>query len=65
MHNGNSDNSNVFAWTENGEIVIIKPNGEKKLIGKGSQPVLKEIDDKHLLCLWENNKQIHGSILQL
>lgn len=56
---------NIYAWSENGQVIIIKPNGEKKYLGQGNQPVLKTIDDTHLLCVWENNKQIHASVVSL
>lgn len=56
---------NVYAWTENGQIIFIEPGGKKKTLGEGSEPVLKSLDDKHIICLWQNNKQIHASVLQL
>jgi hypothetical protein len=56
---------NVYAWVENGEVVMVKPQGQKKVLGKGSQPVLKALNNEHVLCVWENEKQIHGSILEL
>jgi hypothetical protein len=59
------NNSNVYAWMENGNIVVLKPNGDKKITGEGSQPVLKAIDNNHIICLWESNKQIHASVIEL
>ncbi len=59
------NNKNVFAWKENGKITIRKPNDEKIFLDEGSQPVLKTIDNHHIICVWENNKQIHASIVQL
>ncbi|MEO6453284.1 MAG: sialidase family protein [Ginsengibacter sp.] len=56
---------NVYAWTENGEVVVIKPQGQKKLLGKGGQPVLKALNNEHVICVWENEKQIHAAILEL
>lgn len=56
---------NIYAWTENGQVIVVKPGGEKKSLGEGSQPVLKTIDGTHLLCIWENNRHIHSSIIQL
>lgn len=57
---------NVYAWVENGEVVIVKSQAQKKVIvGKGSQPVLKAVDDDHILCVWENEKQIHASVIKL
>jgi hypothetical protein len=55
----------LYAWTENGEVVVISPNGQKKILGKGSQPVLKALDDEHVICVWENEKQIHASVLEM
>lgn len=56
---------NVYAWVENGEVVVIQPQGEKKVVGKGSQPVIKALDNEHVICVWESAKQIHASILEL
>ena len=59
------NSKNIYAWTENGEVVIIKPGGQKKILGKGSQPVLKALNNDHVICVWENEEQIHASILEL
>lgn len=59
------DNKNTYAWTEKEEIVFIKPNGEKKVLGRGSQPVLKALDKDHVICVWENEKQIHAAVVEL
>jgi hypothetical protein len=57
--------TNVYAWTENGEVIILKPQGVKKTLGKGSIPVIKSIDNEHIICVWENEKQIHSAVLEL
>jgi len=59
------NNKNIYAWTENGDVVLIKPEGQKKVLGKGSQPIVKAINNEHLICVWENDKQIHASVLEL
>ena len=59
------NDKNVYAWAENGRVIVVKPDGEKKSLGEGNQPVLKAIDASHLLCIWENNKQIHASVIRL
>ena len=59
------DNKNVYAWTDKGDVIFIKADGEKKVLGKGSQPVLKALDNEHVICVWENEKQIHASILKI
>ena len=56
---------NVYAWVEDGEIIVLKPQGMKKNLGKGHLPVIKAINNEHILCIWENNKQIHKVILEL
>jgi hypothetical protein len=56
---------NVYAWVENGEVVFINVRGEKKFLGKGSLPVLKTLNNKQIICLWENEKQIHASVVAL
>jgi hypothetical protein len=59
------NNKNVYAWTENGDVVLIKPQGQKKVLGKGSQPIVKALNNEHVICVWENDKQIHASVLEL
>jgi hypothetical protein len=55
----------VYAWVENGEVVIVYPDKQKKVLGKGNGPTIKAVDQEHVLCVWENNKQIHGSVVEL
>ena len=59
------NNQNIYAWCKNGKIIITKANSETKTVGEGSEPVLKSLNDKYIICLWQNNKQIHASVLQL
>jgi hypothetical protein len=56
---------NVYAWIENGEVIIITPPGQKKVLGKGSQPIVRALNNAHVICIWENEKQIHASVLEL
>ena len=59
------NNNNVYAWANEGEIIFTKPGEQKKVLGKGSQPVLKMLDNEHVICVWENEKQIHASVVKL
>ena len=59
------DGENIYAWSEGGEVVIMNSQGQKKLLGKGSLPVLKALNNGQLICVWENEKQIHASIFAL
>lgn len=59
------DGKNVYALVENGEVIVLKPQGTKKNLGKGQSPIIKAINKEHILCIWENDKQIHKIILEL
>jgi len=56
---------NVYAWTEKGEVIIRKPRGMKINLGKGQLPLIRRINNEHILCVWENDKQIHSAIVSL
>ncbi len=56
---------NIYAWVEKGNIVVLKPGGTKSKLGKGELPVIKSINNEHVLCVWENDKQIYSAILEL
>jgi hypothetical protein len=56
---------NVYAWVEDGSIVVMKPQGMKKNLGKGQLPQLKAVNNEHILCVWENEKQICKAVLEL
>ena len=56
---------NVFAWTENGDVIVLKPQGMKKNLGEGSMPVLKALNNEHVICIWENDNKIYSSVLEL
>jgi hypothetical protein len=56
---------NVFAWTEDGDVVVLKPQGERINLGKGQLPLLKAIKNEHVICIWENEKQIHKAVVEL
>ncbi len=56
---------NVYAWTEKGDVIVMKPRGVKKNLGKGSLPLVKALNNEHIICIWENEKQIHASVIEL
>ena len=56
---------NVYTWTEHGEVIVLKPQGTKEKLGKGSGPIIKSINNEHVICVWENEKQIHSTVLEL
>ncbi len=55
----------VYAWIEKGQVICLLPDGKKQVLGKGQQPVLKTISDKQFICVWEYEKKIHRSILEI
>ncbi len=58
-------NKNIYAWTENGQIVLADQQGKKKILGKGNGPVLEALNDVQVLCVWEDEKEIHGAVVEL
>ena len=56
---------NIYAWTENGEVVVLNPQGMKVNLGKGQLPLLKSVNNEHVICVWENEKQIHKAVIKL
>lgn len=61
-----ANDKNVYAWMNNkGEIVCLLPNGTNKIIGKGSLPLLKSVGDNKVVCVWQDERQIKTTILNL
>jgi len=56
---------NVYAWSEKGNIIVLKPQGQKKMLGKGSNLVLKSLNNEHVICVWDNDDQVHASVIEL
>ncbi|MDR0793097.1 MAG: glycoside hydrolase [Chitinophagaceae bacterium] len=54
----------IFAFTKEGEV-IIRDRNKITNPGKGSLPVVKTIDANSVLCVWENEKQILGVVVNL
>ncbi|HEV8080579.1 MAG TPA: sialidase family protein [Chitinophagaceae bacterium] len=59
------NNKKIYTWTESGNIIVMKPTGTKINLGKGSSPLVKAFKNDHVVCVWENEKQIHAAILEL
>jgi hypothetical protein len=59
------NNKVVYAWSENGDVILLKPDGRTINLGKGSLPIVKAMNDKELICIWEHEKQILGSVVEL
>jgi hypothetical protein len=59
------NDKNIYAWTENGNVIVLKPSGMKINLGKGSLPLMKAINNEKVICVWENEKEIHVSVFEL
>ena len=59
------NNKNIYAWTYDGNVICLFPDGSKHVLGEGSLPVIQSINDKEAFCVWEGNKQIEGCLLHL
>jgi len=56
---------NIYAWVKDGNIVVMKPKGTQVNLGKGQLPLLKALGNDQIICVWENDKQIHKAVLDL
>ena len=56
---------NVYAWVEKGEVIVLKPGGVKMNLGKGSLPAIKAVNDKEIVCVWQKDKEIHKTVIEL
>ena len=54
-----------FAWTENGDIVITDGSGTRKVLGKGSQPTIKILDQNRLICVYTKDEQVMATVLDI
>jgi hypothetical protein len=59
------DGKNMYAWVEKENIVVLKPGHTKIIVGKGSLPVIRAVDKDHILCVWQQDMQIHTSVVAL
>jgi len=55
----------VYAWTENGDVIVVDNDGKKHNLGKGQLPQIHELPDQQLLCVWENDKKIYREIVDV
>jgi hypothetical protein len=56
---------NLYAWVEDGEVVLLKPDGKKEILGEGQQPIVEAIDNEHVICAWEKDKKIYKAVVKL
>jgi hypothetical protein len=61
----NSRNNTIYAWGDKGNIIVKKNSGQNITIGKGSQPLLKAVDDISVLCIWQTGDNIQMRMLTL
>lgn len=53
----------AIAWTENGKVMVKDTKGVQQSLGAGALPLLKKLDDEHVLCIWQNEHRILAAIL--
>lgn len=58
-------NTTLYAWNDQGNILLKKNAEPVSVLGKGSQPLLKKISDKNVLCLWQTGDQIEMKVIEL
>lgn len=55
----------IYAWSDSATIKLLLPGGREQTLGNGLLPVLTPVDQKHVICVWENEKQIHAAVAEL
>jgi hypothetical protein len=60
-----TNNGTYYTWIENGNVIVLDPRGKKVIVGKGVQPAIKALDNNRLICVWESDKQLHTSVIDL
>ncbi|HSB93004.1 MAG TPA: sialidase family protein [Flavitalea sp.] len=54
---------NAFAWTDQGNVFVQTQGGKHQQLGKGKLPVLTTLHNGSLLCIWEEDGSIFGSLI--
>ena len=55
----------IYAWVEDGNIVLQTSPGNKKVLGQGQLPILEKADPGRVLCVWQNEGVIYRNIIAL
>ena len=59
------NNKNIYAFKENKNVIVMKPCGTKLMPGKGSLLLVKALNNEQVICVWENEKQIHTTVVEI
>lgn len=55
----------VYAWVEDGEVVVLTRADKKLRVGKGSLPVLKGLANNQVIVVWQRDKEIEKAVVGL
>lgn len=58
-------NATLYAWNDQGNILLKKNMEPVRVMGKGSQPLLKKLNDKDVLCVWQTGDQFEIKVVEL
>jgi hypothetical protein len=54
----------AYAWTDNGMVVVQTPDRQILRLGEGTLPIMKTLNNGSLLCIWQQNGKILGSLIK-
>jgi len=57
--------NSMYAWVADGVVTVTASDGKMQRLGKGTQPILKDLNAGKMICVWEYEKQIHAAIFEL
>ena len=61
----NVNGKNVYSWVENKQVIFLDAQGNKKNLGQGQLPVLKALHDNKVICVWEFEKVLRYTLINL
>ena len=56
---------NIYVWTEKGEVMCMLSPDKKQDLGKGNLPIVRTTNNHNVVCVWEQDKQLHAAVMEL
>jgi hypothetical protein len=54
----------VYAWTDKGTVIVQTSDRQIHRLGEGNLPIVTSLDNGLLLCIWQQNGKILGSLVK-
>lgn len=54
-----------IVWTDKGQLNVHTPQGNTLLLGEGSTPMIRALNSRQAICVWEKDKQLYRAMITL